>query len=97
MDREGGGEESVMESGKKEWSGWTGEPPFTHFVDRYRGTLDYIMVTDEGEKEGASRLGAVSLLEIPTEEEVSKQTALPNDMFSSDHLCIGCKFLLHLR
>jgi mRNA deadenylase 3'-5' endonuclease subunit Ccr4 len=94
--------ESVMESGRKEWSGWEGEgphhPPFTHYVDRYQGTLDHIFVVEGGEEreeEGESRLEVVAVLEIPTEEVVTRQTALPNEVFGSDHLAIGMKCRLH--
>ena len=94
---------SVLASGAQEWSGWTGEPPFTHFVDRYRGTLDYIFTAVESGEEGkegeqggvsGSELRVVSVMELPTEEAVSVQTALPNDVLGSDHVCIGCQLLL---
>jgi len=28
-------------------------------------------------------------MSIPTAEELSVQTALPNDIYGSDHICIG--------
>ena len=96
---------SVLASGAREWSGWTGEPPFTHWVDRYNGTLDYIFTVNENEEDSQasgeegqgslhSTLEAVRVLELPTEEMASVQTALPNDVLGSDHVCIGAEFTL---
>ena len=90
---------SVLDSATREWSGWTGEPPFTHYVQRWKGTLDYILIAREDDAGDVkdptgthSTLEPISILEIPTEEEVSRAVALPNDYMGSDHVSIACQF-----
>jgi len=74
---------------------WTGEPPYTNFT-AWKGTLDYIFmfpIKQEHEKEKESLL-LRSILEIPPENVLNIQTALPSDTFPSDHISIGCTFEL---
>jgi RNA exonuclease NGL2 len=66
---------------------YTGEPPFTNFTDSFKGTLDYIFV-----KEGESKIVPQKLMDFPPLVELETNTALPNDVFSSDHLSIMCEF-----
>ena len=98
--------QSVLDSGVRDWCGWTGEAPFTHYVDRFKGTLDYILTVKEededgdgsagqGERvQGGSTLEVAAVLELLTEEQVSQRTALPNEQVSSDHLSIGAQLIL---
>lgn len=67
---------------------WKGEPPFTHYVEKFQGTLDYILI------EKNSVFTPRKLLEIPPEDSVKEQTALPSDVYSSDHLPLKCELEL---
>jgi len=72
---------------------WTGEPPYTCFGPAWRGTLDYIFMThDTQSSQLNSKLVLKSILELPSEEELSVQTALPNDFIPSDHMPIMADF-----
>ena len=59
----------------------TGEPPFTTYTDDWYGTLDYIMLE-------ASRVQPAAIAELPGVKVVTKETAIPNSTFPSDHLSI---------
>ena len=94
--------QSVLDSAAKEWCGWTEGPPFTHYLDRYKGCLDYIFTVkgdddgggaENGEGGWKSTLEVVSVLELLTEERIA-HAALPNDELGSDHLCIGARLVL---
>lgn len=61
-----------------------GEPPYTS-VNSYIDTLDYIFVD-------ARKLEVQQLLMLPAEEIVLGQTALPNEIYSSDHLALLAQF-----
>lgn len=67
---------------------WDGEPPYTVYTTIFQGLLDYIFIEKE------TKLIPTKILEIPNEKELSKQTGIPNDKFSSDHVCIMCEFQL---
>lgn len=143
-----------------DWCLHVGEPPFTNYVQNWKGTLDYIMTirnnnnhdvtnninnsnkqltesisthnnnndaelctnTDTDTESKAkikphacctnlsacthnvflphhsmsttSMLQCKSILELPSESSITVQTALPNEQFSSDHLCISAKYTL---
>ncbi len=57
-------------------------PDFTHFVEAYAGTLDYILMTENFEviKSGPT----------PTREDVQKFVAMPNQCMPSDHVSLVC-------
>lgn len=61
---------------------WCMEPPFTNY-STWTGTLDYILHTT---RTNNYMLRVDRVLAIPTTQEVTVQTALPNDFFGSDHL-----------
>lgn len=63
------------------------EPPYTS-INSYVDTLDYIFF-DPG------RVEVGELLMLPDDEIVRGQTALPNEVYSSDHLALMAKF--HLK
>jgi mRNA deadenylase 3'-5' endonuclease subunit Ccr4 len=54
------------------------EPAFTNYTSGFKGCLDYIMTND-----GISPVWAQPL---PSESELSVETALPNSKYPSDHL-----------
>jgi mRNA deadenylase 3'-5' endonuclease subunit Ccr4 len=64
----------------------TGFPKYTNFVEGFKDTLDYIFV----EKEAAQILGIAPL---PTEEQLSENTALPSQNFPSDHIAVMADIL----
>ena len=57
-------------------------PEFTHFIEAFVCTLDYILVTDNFVVE---RSGAT-----PTREDVEKFVAMPNECMPSDHVSLVC-------
>lgn len=65
-----------------------GEPPYTS-INSYIDTLDYIFVDFRKVKVG-------ELLAMPPDEIVKKQTALPNEIYSSDHLALMAKFEINI-
>jgi mRNA deadenylase 3'-5' endonuclease subunit Ccr4 len=62
-----------------------GEPPYTS-INSYVDTLDYIFVDFR-------KIKVSELLLMPPDEIVKKQTALPNEIYSSDHLALMAKFI----
>ena len=60
-----------------------GFPRYTNFVGGFRGCLDYIYVEPK-------YLTPVTVIPLPSHEEVTKFTALPNIVFPSDHLALVC-------
>lgn len=60
------------------------EPPYTS-INAYVDTLDYIF-TD------FKKVQVAELLMMPADEIVRGQTALPNEIYSSDHLALMAKF-----
>ena len=61
------------------------EPKGTNFHGSFAETLDYIFYQP-------GKLDAVSVLELPSEEECRVETALPNTNQPSDHVAIAAKF-----
>ena len=66
----------------------TGEPPFTCYND-WAGTIDYIF-----QFAGEDQVTLQELLDLPEESECKKETGLPNELFSSDHLCLMARLRL---
>lgn len=64
-----------------------GEPLFTNHALSFKGTLDYIFYSNE-------LLNLKELLDLPSEDQVTIETSLPNSQFSSDHLSIKATFEL---
>lgn len=64
--------------------GAVGEPPYTS-INSYVDTLDYIF-TD------FRKVCLLDLLMLPADEIVKGQTALPNEIYSSDHLALKASF-----
>jgi len=62
-----------------------GEPKFTNSNTGFLGTLDYLFFD--------YKLTQLSLLELP--EENTLGASLPNQQFSSDHLCLRAEFAIN--
>lgn len=60
-----------------------GTPDYTNFVTGFQGCLDYIFIEKNG-------LKAKSIVPMPTHQEVTQNTALPNTVFPSDHIALVC-------
>jgi mRNA deadenylase 3'-5' endonuclease subunit Ccr4 len=76
-----------------EWleDGVAQEPPYTHYVDDWCGTLDYFLLVQDCDMKGfknqyPSHILPSKIAPIPHEEEVTTQTALPNESRGSDHV-----------
>ena len=61
-------------------SGYRDMPEFTHFIEQFVCTLDYILVTNnfELDKSGAT----------PKREDIEKYIAMPNECMPSDHVSL---------
>jgi mRNA deadenylase 3'-5' endonuclease subunit Ccr4 len=57
-------------------------PDFTHFVETFAGTLDYILMTKNFE--------VVKSGPTPTREDMQKFVAMPNECMPSDHVSLVC-------
>lgn len=62
-----------------------GFPDYTHYAQHFFGCLDYIFYED-------CNLSIVQVVPLPTHEEVTCETALPNEKIPSDHLPLICTF-----
>jgi len=60
-----------------------GYPRYTNFVAGFSGCLDYIYVDRES-------LKVAKVVPLPSHEDVTLFTALPNAVFPSDHLPLIC-------
>ena len=60
----------------------TGFPPYTNYVGGFNACLDYIYASKS--------LQPITTLPLPSHDDVTKYTALPNWLFPSDHIAIGC-------
>ncbi|KAI1310276.1 hypothetical protein EDD11_003776 [Mortierella claussenii] len=69
-----------------------GEPIFTNFATWFKDTLDYVYLLDEPLNEEGARLVPLKLLEIPDKSFLGH--GLPNENFSSDHLCLMVEFAI---
>lgn len=57
------------------------EPSFTNFTQKFKGTLDYIFHTP-------NVLAPLCALSTPPMTELESDTALPNELYSSDHIAM---------
>ena len=62
-------------------------PKFTNYCPDFKGTLDHILYN-------SSALEVLELLEMPPDEAITKEVALPSTIFPSDHLRIEAKFYI---
>lgn len=62
-----------------------GEPKYTNYTGHFVGTLDYMWYTK-------NHLTCLAVLDVDSEEEVSKETACPNSTYSSDHISLLAEF-----
>lgn len=62
-----------------------GEPKYTNYTGHFIGTLDYMWYTK-------NHLTCLAVLDVDSEEEVSKETALPSPVYSSDHISLLSEF-----
>jgi len=62
-----------------------GVPEWTNYVSGFRGALDYVWC-DTSRSETSAAMRSVAYAPMPPLEAVTRQTALPNDEFPSDHL-----------
>ena len=60
-----------------------GYPACTNYVTGFSGCLDYIYIS-------ANNLKTSRIVPLPTHDEVTQHTALPNILFPSDHLALVC-------
>ena len=71
---------------KQRLDGKCHEPVFTNINKDFRGTLDYILYTNNS-------LVPTAVLELPAEQEmVSGKEHLPNAQYSSDHIALLSEF-----
>ncbi|KAG0045417.1 hypothetical protein BGZ83_009381 [Gryganskiella cystojenkinii] len=69
-----------------------GEPAFTNFANWFKDTLDYVYLLDEPLQAEGARLVPLRLLEIPDASFLGH--GLPDENFSSDHLCLLVEFAI---
>ena len=62
-------------------------PKFTNYSVDFKGTLDHILYNKQ-------KLEVLEFLEMPPEELITKETALPSTLFPSDHMRIEAKFYI---
>ncbi|KAI4365427.1 hypothetical protein MLD38_021411 [Melastoma candidum] len=75
----------ILEQQKMRMDTTTNEPLFTNCTRDFIGTLDYIFYT-------ADTLTVETLLELLDEESLRKNTALPSQEWSSDHIALLAEF-----
>lgn len=79
-------------------SAYSTTPAFTHYVQNFQETLDHVLISvsepDEMRTEGESgawpRLLPLRSAAMPTEEEVTRDVAMPSARFPSDHVSLVC-------
>ncbi|KAF9583440.1 hypothetical protein BGW38_009455 [Lunasporangiospora selenospora] len=69
-----------------------GEPTFTNYATWFKDTLDYVYLLDEPVPENGAQLIPLKLLEIPDKSFLG--LGLPDENFSSDHLCLMVDFAI---
>lgn len=57
-----------------------GTPKFTNYTDDFKGCLDYIFCEKD--------VKVTQVLPFPSEEELSRNIAIPNQYFPSDHIAL---------
>ena len=58
-----------------------GEPRYTNFTGHFVGVLDYVWYS-------RTHLRTINVLDVNSEYDLCKETALPNSELSSDHICL---------
>ena len=66
-------------------SGYTDLPKFTHYLQSFAATLDYILASNDG-------FSTVASAAVPTEEMVTKDVGMPSAVLPSDHISLVCDF-----
>ena len=62
-------------------------PKYTNYCPDFKGTLDHILYNKTG-------LEVVEFLEMPDDETIKSEEALPSTLFPSDHIRIEAKFFI---
>ena len=58
-------------------------PTYTHYKQNFAATLDYILISQDS-------LKPVVWAEMPSEEILTKNVAMPSEVLPSDHVCLVC-------
>jgi 2',5'-phosphodiesterase len=69
---------------------YTEAPEFTHYVDGFHGTLDHILVSASSDGKALSGFHPVRCGAMPSQEQVTRNVAMPSENFPSDHVCLVC-------
>ncbi len=64
-----------------------GEPHYTNYTEKFKDCLDYLWFERD-------KLEVASLLELPLEEQLNSQVALPNELYSSDHIALMATYYI---
>ena len=67
---------------------YTEAPEFTHYIERFHGTLDHILVSASSDGKSLSGFRPVRCGGMPSEEQVTRNVAMPSENFPSDHVCL---------
>jgi len=70
-------------------SGYRDLPPFTHYIQGFVGTLDYILASESSSEEPFG-FRPKRWAPMPSARQVKQYVALPNEGMPSDHLCLVC-------
>jgi len=69
-------------------SGCIEMPQYTHYLQNFKATLDYVLVSESSGESGG--LAPHRSAEMPDEELLSKDVAMPSAVFPSDHVSLIC-------
>jgi mRNA deadenylase 3'-5' endonuclease subunit Ccr4 len=61
---------------------------FTHYIELFHGTLDHILISANSDGKASSGFRPVRCGAIPSEEQVTRNVAMPSENFPSDHICL---------
>jgi len=64
-------------------------PAFTHYVGGFQAALDHVLHSNQ--------LRCTSFAPMPTEEDVTVETAMPSPSLPSDHVSLVCDFVVEER
>jgi len=70
------------------------EAPYTNITEGWEGTLDFIFTLKTRGSEEAFTLLPTKIMELPPHDLLVCHKGLPDDRFSSDHVCLMCQFSL---
>ena len=62
-------------------------PQYTNYCIDFKGTLDHILYNK-------THLEVLELLDMPSDELIKREVALPSTLFPSDHMRIEAKFYI---